>query len=230
MKGIKTFLIIALVSAAANAQPFNFDIGFALGSPQGSFQQVLDRDSYGLDMGFTYQLGRNSPIHIGAGFLYQNYGWRERQTQFVSGAPEVDVTVRTTNNLITPHLLLRLEPRFGGFSPFIESTVGFNYLFTQSSIVDDWDDEEIASSVNYDYFTSSMGLGGGAKFRLWEGYDEDGDFFGVHLILKTKYLLGGEALYLTEGDLVPNGNALEYNVRKSRTDLTTFNVGISLNF
>jgi hypothetical protein len=43
-------------------------------------------------------------------------------------------------------------------------------------------------------------------------------------------MLGGEALYLKEGDLIPNGNNLEYVVSQSRTDLTTFNVGLVFNF
>lgn len=230
MKKITTIILIALFSAMGYGQPFTFDVSFAVGSPQGSFQQVLDRDAYGIDMGVTYQLGKHSPVHIGAGFLYQNYGWKERQTQFVEDVPEVDVTVRTTNNLITPHFILRLEPDLGFFSPFLESTIGFNYLFTESSIVDKWDEDRIASTVNYDYFTSNMGIGGGIKFRVWEGFDGDGDFYRVHLIVKSHYMLGGEALYLTEGDLIPNGNTIEYTVRRSRTDLTTFNVGISLSF
>lgn len=230
MKTLHLAILTALLASATTAQPFNFDISFALGTPQGSFQQSLERDSYGLDFAFTYQIGRNIPIHIGAGMMYQNYGWRERETQFVDGAPEVDINVRTTNNMITPQLIMRIEPTMGGFSPFIEGSVGFNYLYTESSITDMYDDEEIASTVNYDYFTSNSGIGAGAKFRLWQGYDDDGDFIGVHLILKTKYMLGGEAMYLKEGDLIPRGNDLEYIVSRSRTDLTTFNVGVVFNF
>jgi len=230
MKKIHLTLVITLVAITGFAQPFNVDISFALGTPQGDFQQSLDRNSYGLDLAFTYQVGRDIPLHIGAGMVYQNYGWRERSAQFIDGVPEVDVNVRTTNNLITPQLLMRLEPRYGGFSPFVEGSIGFNYLYTESSIRDEYEDDEIASSVNYDYFTSNVGIGGGAKFLLWEGYDEDGDFWGIHLFLKTKYMLGGEALYLREGDLVANGNDLELNLSRSRTDLTTFNVGVVFNF
>ena len=231
MKGKIFYTLVAvLVAAGTNAQPFNMEISFALGSPQGDFRQSLERDSYGLDLAFTYQLSKNSPIHVGAGFLYQNYGWVERNSTFLPDIPEVSVNVRTTNNMITPHLILRIQPELGGFSPFMEGTWGFNYLFTESSIHDEWDDEEIASSVNYDYTTSNVGIGGGAKIRLWEGYDDDGDFIGVHLLLKSRYMLGGEALYLKEGDLINHGNTLEYNVSKSRTDITTFNVGFVLSF
>ncbi len=229
-KHLKLLIAVFLISTSIQAQPFNFDISFALGAPQGDFGQTLDRNSYGLDLAFTYKVGRDLPLYIGAGFMYQNYGWRERETQFVVGVPEVDVNVRTTNNLITPHFLLRIEPRIGGFTPFIEGSVGFNYLFTESAIRDDFDDEDIANTVNYDYFTSNYGIGGGAKFLLWEGFNDQGDFYGIHLILKTKYMLGGEAMYLKEGDLVPIGDELEYNLSRSRTDLATFNVGVVFSF
>ncbi len=230
MKKMLLTVSVILMALSAQGQDFNFDISFAIGSPQGDFAQSLDRDAYGLDAAFTYKVGREIPLHLGVGIMYQNYGWRERETQFVEGVPEVDVNVRTTNNLITPQFIMRLEPRLGGFSPFIEGSIGFNYLYTQSSIRDEYEDEEIASSINYDYFTSNYGIGGGAKFRLWEGYDEDGDFWGVHLFIKTKYMLGGEAQYLKEGDLIARGNDLEYIISRSRTDLTTFNIGVLFNF
>jgi hypothetical protein len=228
----KTTILLTLIgiSISAAAQNFNYDISFAIGAPQGDFQQSLKRESYGLDMGFTYKISHLIPLHVGAGFTYQNYGWRERSNQFLPDIPEVDVTVRTTNNMVTPHLIFRLEPQLGGFSPFLESTVGFNYLYTESTIRDTWDDGEIARTINYDYTTSSFGIGGGAKIRLWQGYNTDGDYIGVHLLLKSRLLLGGEAMYLREGDLVNRGDYLEYNVSRSRTDLTTFNVGVVLNF
>jgi hypothetical protein len=211
------------------AQPFNFDLSFAYGTPKGSFQQTLDRDAFGLDAGFTYQVSQ-TPIHLGVGMTYQNYGWRERSEYFSPAIQEVKVRVRTTNNMVTPHLIARLEPDLGFFSPFVEGTFGFNYLYTESSIVDDWDDEEVASTVNHDYVTSNSGIGAGIKLRLYEGYDADDDFIKVSLIIKTRFMLGGEADYLREGDLVRTRRGLEYNLNRSRTDIRTFNVGFVLNF
>ena len=228
-RGIITLIILLAIPGALFAQAFNFDIGFALGTPNGSFQQSLDRNSYGLDMGATYQIA-NSPIHIGGGLVYQNFGWAERSEYFSPDIQEVKLKVRTTNNMATPHFLMRIEHNIGAVSPFVEGMIGFNYLYTESSVVDDWGDEEIASSVNYNSYASSYGIGGGMKFRLYEGYDDDGDFIGVSLIVKTKYMLGGEADYLKEGGLTRTRRGLKYDVSRSRTDLTTFNVGFVLSF
>lgn len=230
MKRITYTVIFSITFTTISiAQAFNFDVGLALGSPMGSFQQSLDRNSYGLDMGATYQIP-NSPIHIGGGLVYQNYGWTERSEYFSPDIQEVKLRVRTTNNMVTPHFLMRIEPNMGVISPFVEGIIGFNYLYTESSVLDDWAEEEIASSVNYDSYTSSSGIGGGVKVRLYEGYDEDGDFFGISLIVKAKYMLGGEADYLKEGGLSRTRRGLNYDVSRSRTDLTTFNVGFVFNF
>ena len=226
--------VIALVallsfSSVAQAQDFNFDFGFALGTPQGSFLQSLERNSYGVDLAATYRVPY-TPVHLGFGMVYQNFGWSERDEFFSPNIQEVLVRVRTTNNMITPHFLVRFEPRMGAISPFVEGLVGFNYLYTQSSVLDDWGNEEIATSVNYDSFTYSHGIGGGIKFNLYEGFDGDGDFFGVALIVKAKYMLGGEADYLREGDLVRTRRGMDYSINRSRTDLNTFNVGFVFNF
>ncbi len=226
----KYWLIIFFVGLGSSlaAQPFQFDINLGMGLPQGDFKDELDRNSFGADLAFTYQIPFTA-IHIGAGVGYQNYGWRERYTN-LNDVPEVDLKVRTTNNILTPHALVRVEAPYGFARPFIEGSIGLNYLYTESSLVDDWDGEDIASQVNYDHFTTNTGIGGGMKIKLYEGFDEDGDFFGVSLMLKAKYMLGGDARYLREGDLSRDGRNLNFNVRQSRTDLTTFNIGVSLNF
>lgn len=229
MRLVSKLLFIALIcSGSLNGQDYNIDFSFALGNPQGSFAQSLDRNAYGVDASVTAKIP-NMPVHIGAGFIYQNFGWTERNEYFNSNIHEVDVRVRTTNNMVTPHLLLRLEPAFGRLSPFLEGSVGFNYLYTHSAVINDWD-EEMSGTVNYDYITSNFGMGGGLKFRLYEGFDDDGEYMGVALVLRVRRMIGGEALYLREGDLVSTSSGLEYNLSKSRTDLTTFNIGFMLNF
>ncbi len=229
MKTLISLFVFALGNSfLISAQPFNLDLNFAVGTPQGSFANVLDRNSYGLDVAFTFQLPY-SPIYLGGGIGYQNYGWKERTT-FLEDVPEIDLTVRTTNNIVTPYLLARIESPTGIMRPFIEGSVGFNYLYTETSLVDEYDDEDIASDVNHDHVTTNTGLGGGFKIKLYEGFDSDGDFIGVSLMMKAKYMLGGNASYLKEGDLTRNGNYVDLNIRESRTDLATFNIGVAFNF
>lgn len=211
-----------------SAQPFNVDLNLSVGAPQGRFAEELDRNSLGLDIIFSYQVPY-TPVHIGAGIGYQNYGWEQRST-YLEEIPEIDLTVRTTNNIVTPHLLARIEAPYGFMRPFIEGSMGFNYLYTETSLIDDYDEEEIASNVNYDYITTNVGLGGGLKINLYQGFNENGHFQRISLVMKAKYMLGGNASYLREGDLVRNGNFVDLNIRESRTDLATFNIGVAFNF
>lgn len=212
----------------ASAQPFNMDLNFAIGTPQGGFAQEIDRNSFGLDLAFTYQVPY-TVLHLGAGLGYQNYGWKQRSTN-LQDIPEIDLTVRTTNNIVTPYVLARIEAPYGAMKPFIEGSMGFNYLYTETSLVDDHYEEEIASDVNHDHITTNVGFGGGIKVDLYQGFNSDGDFYGLSLVIKAKYMLGGNASYLREGDLTSNGNFLDLNIRESRTDLVTFNIGVAFNF
>ena len=222
---------MAGLCGAVTAQPFNFDISFALGTPQGSFSNTLERNLYGLDMGLTYQVP-GTPIHLGAGVLYQNYGWRERKDYFSGDIHSVDVRVRTTNDMIAPHLIMRIEApvrAFRALSPFLEGMIGLNYMYTQSRIVNDWEDE-YANTINHDFTTSTYGIGGGLRIDLFDVPDEDGDYYKVAFIAKTRYMVGGEAMYLKEGDLVSTSSGLNYTVRRSRTDMITLNFGFVLSF
>lgn len=210
------------------SQSFQLDVNALVGTPKGVFMDELNRNSIGVDLALTYQI-ENTPIYVGTGITLQNYGWKERDT-YLYNAPEIDVSVRTTNNIVTPYFILKLEEQVGRVSPFIEAQLGINYLYTESTLIDSWDEEEIASDINYDYYTTSSGFGGGLKFKLYEGFTQTGKHNNINLVLKGKFMNGGNARYLKEGDLHVNGNDLILNVRESRTDIISYSVGISFSF
>lgn len=223
-----SIFFILFLNKTVLSQSFQLDINALVGTPKGVFMNELNRSAIGLDMAFTYQFPY-TPIHIGTGITFQNYGWRERDASFYE-VPEVDVSVRTTNNIVTPYFLIRLESPYGSVRPFVEAQMGLNYLYTESSIIDEWDEEEIASEINYDYFTTNSGFSGGIKIKLYEGFSESGNYSNIGLVLRGKYSIGGNARYLKEGDLQVDGRDLVMNIRESRTDLTSFSVGLSFNF
>lgn len=228
----KLFLTLALVLLSfinIYAQGYNLDVNFAVGTPEGAFAESIDRELYGLDLGFTYAV-YDTPLQLGVGLLYQNYGWNERTEPFSSRIDEVDVRVRTTNDIVNPHLIARLEPEFGHVKPFVEGYAGFNYLYTKSSVIDDFTDEEIASSINQDNLAMSYGMGGGIKIKLTDMLDDNGSAIGISLLLKGKVLKGGIAEYLTRGDLRASDGRFDYNLNRSTTNLTTFNIGVVFSF
>ena len=225
-KLVLTILFVLISYCEVYAQAYNFDVNFAVGTPEGSFGESIDRELYGVDLGFTYALN-NSPLHVGVGLLYQNYGWNERSEPFSEHINEVDVRVRTTNDVVNPHFIARIEPQFGHIKPFVEGYAGFNYLYTKSSVIDEYTDDEIASSINQDNYAMSYGMGGGLKVKLT---DDNGKAIGISLLLKGKILKGGIAEYLTQGDLRASDGRVNYNLNRSNTDFTTFNIGVVFSF
>jgi hypothetical protein len=223
------FSILALSTATIQAQYSVIEASFIYGMPQGDFQQSLNRETYGFDASYLYNIDY-TPIQIGVGLNFHNYGWQTRREFFSPNIQEVQVKVRTTNNMANPHFIARIAPELGPVSPFVEGTIGFNYLYTQSSVLEEWEGEEIATTINHDFVTGSAGIGGGIRFSLYDGYDDDGDRFRVNLVMKGRLLIGGEADYLREGDLLRTRRGLQYSLNRSRTDMTTYSIGFSINF
>jgi hypothetical protein len=113
----------------------------------------------------------------------------------------------------------------GTVRPYIEGLFGGAYLFTQTEIKSDYNNDNIASTTNYDDFSWSYGAGGGILFRVAHDL---GDVQTLYLDLKVRYMYGTEARYLTENGIVinPADNKVYYFPQKSKTDLLTFHIGV----
>ena len=217
--------------ASAQVQP-EVTGNFSVGLPQGGFGDNVTRAGVGgtLMAGIRFQ---GTPALLGLNFGYMNYGIERRTEPFSRTIPEVTVNVRTTNDIILTHLLLRMQPEAGAVRPHVDGLFGFKYLFTSTRIEDrgSSDRDPIASSVNFDDFALSFGAGAGVDIRLAQpspGSDGRPSVRGVYLNLGARYLFGEEAEYLGQGAIERTDG--ELNVRRSRTDLLTFGLGVTLQF
>ena len=61
-------------------------------------------------------------------FAFATYGSDEHIESISETIPELEVKVRTTNNITMPHLVLRAQPREGKVRPYADALVGFKYL------------------------------------------------------------------------------------------------------
>lgn len=227
--GLLLLLIFAFWSVPVDAQ--NFEVGgdFIIGFPQNEFRDNIDDEGYGASGHFGYFLG-DTPIMVGADFGFLNYGTLKHFEPFSPDIPEVVVEVRTTNNILMAHGFLRLQPQNGPVRPYIEGLLGFKYLFTRSSIIDDFSNESIASSTNFDDFAGSWGVGTGLDIRLWES-SRRGGFAEVSLTLSARYLWGSEADYLRKGSIRhdPDGG-ITFFVFRSNTDMLVPSIGARVRF
>lgn len=227
--------LVALIAApTASAQQTSGGVNFVVAVPQGSFADRLDDIGYGLSGTFLYHIPR-APVALGVEGTFVTYGRESIRERFGSGAlGRVNVDVVTTNNIALGHLVLRLQPSAGAVRPYGDALVGLTYLFTESRIedVDFNDDRDIASSTNFDDLAFSYGIGGGVMARVYRGHSSsNGRPFNVFIDARIRYLFGGEAQYLREGDIETDASGDPiFFFTESRTDLLIPQLGVTIRF
>lgn len=237
---LKILMLLSIASLAslstAQAQvytPSGFEAGLNLSValPQGDFDDQTDAIGIGGNLHFLYQLNA-TPVALGINIGFMNYGSETRKEPFSTTIPDVRVRVTNTNNLVNGHFVMRFQPSTGVFKPYAEGLFGFNYLYTDTKIADDdFDDEDVARSTNFEDWTSSMGFGLGFRFKMTTLKDENAQPTGsLYLDVGTRYLFGGEAEYLKEGSIRREGTQVAYDVTQSRTDLMQINLGVVFEF
>ncbi len=220
------FLIFFLFFIKSSAQTAGGS--FMLGLPQGEFKDKIDRLGYGIQVhGTLWTPSKLRPFTIGLNFGYMVYGHESFRRPFSLTNPDVYVNVDRTNTLMNFHLLFQVSPFTGTVRPYIEGLFGGSYVFTSTSIEDEWDnyDDNIATSTNFDDFAWNYGGGAGLLIKLT---DNLGSVTTLFLDLKARYLFGSETEYLAEGsiEIDPQTYDVYYDVLKSRTDLLTLHIGV----
>lgn len=229
---ILAFLLLA--GSPALSQTGQFSLALTVGLPRADFERSLDGEGFGINGNLAIRLGL-SPFLAGIEAAYLIYGRETRNVPFSLTIPDVTVDVETSNNIFQSHLYLRAQNDLGAVRPYMDGLLGFNYLFTKTSIKDedDIDDEDIASSTNLEDFAFSYGLGGGLLIRLHEpdrNAAPGARRTAIFLDLRARYLLGSEAEYLKKGGIDREDGEIRINPVRSKTDLLTINVGVSFTF
>ncbi len=214
---------------AARAQNGQAGLHFMVGIPQGDFADNVDNPGFGLSGQIGYAPQAN-PYFVGVEVGYMIYGDNTRTVPFSSTIPDVIVDVNTTNNILTAHALLRLQSNVGTLRPYAEGAFGLNYLFTRTTIQNrGFLNAEVASTTNQDDAALSYGGGGGVMLRVHES-TKLGRTKEVLIDLRLRYLAGSEAEYLNEGSIRQENGRIVYDVRRSKTDLFTIQVGAIFRF
>jgi hypothetical protein len=228
-----------LLASGASTQAQNFQLGLypLLSQPQAEFQRNVENLGLGIGGFFFFGPG-NGYASIGADFAYILYGSEERKEPFSTTIPDVTVNVETTNNIILGHLALRLQIPVGPVRPFVDGQIGFHYLFTQTTIKNEQLEEPIATSTNFQDIAFSYGGGAGVSIKIHERKEQLGTGGDptekspkyTFIEFRIRYLAGGEANYLKEGSIRREGGKVSYDTKHSRTDLMTYQVGLTFWF
>ncbi|HDL19501.1 MAG TPA: hypothetical protein ENH29_10635 [Bacteroidetes bacterium] len=239
-KKIVFLIAIILVSGLlfarqAAAQNFQGGLNLMLGVPQGEFSDNVDNPGFGIGGMFGVSIP-HSPLMVGGDLGFLIYGSETRKEPFSTTIPDVTVNVETSNNIAMGHLLLRLQAPVGAIRPYMDGLIGFNYLFTETKIKDeDYNDDEIASSTNFDDAAFSYGAGGGLQIRVYNGRykkpkEGEKNLTGVFIDFRVRYLVGGKAEYLKEGSIARENGRVTHDVTQSKTDLLTYQLGVVFTF
>lgn len=226
---MRTLLALALCLLAAPslmAQP-TVSISGAAGVPQGEFDTALGAIGGGITFGVLYQIPR-TPVGVGVEGTGMLFGLERRLEPFSLTIPDVLVDVTTSNNLAQGLAVLRVQVPEGRVRPYVDGLAGVNYFWTETSVGDDYDDYELASSTNYDDVALAYGAGAGLQIKLVDGRNRKGDSFDVLLDARVRYVVGGETTYLGRGDIERFDNGtIRVRPRRSTTTLLTPQLGVT---
>jgi hypothetical protein len=206
------------IQAAPERPLIQFGLGLMMGAPVGDFRDSV-KFSAGLTGHLDFGLG-GSPISIGAEGTYLWYGSESRNVPLV-GLPDLAVGVDTSNEMFLLHGRVRAQRPQGRMRPYVDGLAGFNYISTSTSVdAEDTDDGD--SITNIDDLALSVGAGAGVQIGFGASPHS------LRLDLSLRYLYGGEAEYLTEGDMRWQEEGLVIlQPRRSRTDMLLVNVGVT---
>ena len=204
-------------------------LGLMMGVPVGDFHENV-----ALALGLAGHLGfglGSSPISIGVEGTYLWYGSESRDVPLV-GMPGLAVGVDTANDMFLLHGRVRAQRPDGRVRPYVDGLVGFNYIATTTSV----DAEDTCYYIGSTFYCSDDGdsvtnledvvlsAGGGAGVMFAFGASPH----SMRLDLSLRYLYGGEAEYLTEGDIQWQEDGPVILVpHRTRTDMLMVYVGFT---
>lgn len=211
---------------------WQFGVGLFLAMPADEFA-----DHVNTTPGVNVQLDRRLgpwPVSLGADVTYAKYGSSTRRVglgELVPEIPDAVLEVKTDNTLVLVDGRVRIRRQRGLWRPYADGLFGLATFATRSSIPGVADcsfaggttvciDSVAASATNARDVVGSYGGGAGIQFAFWSR--------PVWIDVAARYLRGGRARYLTEGDLRVEGAQAVLRFQESRTNLTGLYVGMAI--
>ena len=240
MRIIKNILIVLYITLAW-AQHFEGNIGLIGQLPKGEFKDVGVTTGFGLDLNFSYHPVDNLGFGINLGGSVYDISTREIPFSYYSDL--ITITEETKNGIFHGHLFFKINPLKGRINPYVEGLIGFKNLQTNTRLYNqnctdnsdtEWDDCEIASSTNASDIALSYGCGFGLEVFLTTFEKDPNSSEGkLFFFINGRFLWGGEAEYLKEGDIEfsnPEDGPVQttFNWNKSKTDLLQISIGVSV--
>ena len=144
------------------------------------------------------------------------------------------VVAVTSSEIDMLHFVARLQPATGRFRPFLDALIGFKYFETSTSINEhakscDPDFFDCTRSIDHEKHNSdialSYGAGAGVDVEIY-----DSDTYSVRAVVAVRYLFGEKAKYVIPSARIIDADTVAFETTRSRTDLLTTQLGLSIQF
>lgn len=201
--------------------PSRISIGgdFALSQPKSEFADNVG-NGYGFDATGLFNLDPKGYFNLRADFGGVQYG---RETKHIasqfSGLIRYDL--ETDNRIEFGSIGVQLQTPDGWFRPYANAAIALTSFTTSSTLSDQNNSFEPLSNTNANDISHAWIFGGGVKIPF-------GKYSSAALNAGARYFYGGQAQYLTRGDIIdqPDGSVI-MNFHRSKTDLVLWQLGAS---
>ncbi len=225
-----TLILSGFLSETSLAQTAGVNLTLAF--PRGNFYANNKTTGFGGSVEGTFLNAKAGALNfgLGANFSFLTFGSESRESAFSNTNPDVTVDVDRSYNIMNFHLLMRFATNNTLVRPYADVLLGGSYLYTTTSVRNQYSGEDIASSTNFDDVAWSYGAGAGVMIKIYS--PEDANDIPVWLDIKMRYLVGTEADYIKRGGVKVDSNngTVSYDITTSETDILTFNIGVSIPF
>lgn len=233
---LATLVAMSLVSTTADAQrrrPRRWESGpsrftlvgdLLVAQPKGEFATQLDTQGFGGNVGGLFRLDQEGIFSIRADVGGMMYGSETLRVPYLPITGRVSLDVETTNSVVWGSIGPQITVPVGVVQPYLNAAVGVMDFITSTSVRGSDSRYDYASTTNQEDATSAWIFGGGVYVPL-------GTQKQWKLHLGGRYFYGGRATYLKEGDIRdnPDGSVTLFP-RRSKTDLITWQAGVSYTF
>lgn len=207
-------------------KPSRFSIvgDLLVAQPKGEFSTQLDTNGFGANIGGIFRLDDEGLFSVRGDIGGMQYGSETLHAPYLPITGRVALDVETTNSVFWGSIGPQITVPVGPVQPYMNAAIGFMDFNTSTSVRGSDSDYEYARSTNSDDATSAWIFGGGMYVPL-------GTSKSWKLHAGARYFYGGEATYLTEGDIIDNPDgSVTLQPRHSKTDQVTWQVGVSYTF
>ena len=159
-------------------------------------------------------------LRLQTGFPLEEFAQKNESIAFGIGGLLL-VPITEDESVFESFAMVRFKPRWetSFIYPYADGLLGGRYIYTRTT--EDEDGEEVNAFIEQDGFSFAYGGAGGLLFSLSEI---------VKLDIRAVYTKGSKTKYLTKNSIYPDPlfpDEFIYDVKKSRTDMLSFQVGIT---